>query len=550
MTVAASVLTLAFGCPAKKSGEKQKSEERAAAGSAVGESPARGGRADLDQGDKEVEPPPAPSRRAQSQPPVVTAVPIETREVGKVRTALFPQKRARRGAAIVTGGRAAVEPDAEAGNDRLIVNRGKAGKRGYATVQLVDLATSKVMSSFGGIVDSSPTAGAIALAGDEQTAIGSIVRLSDGAIVRARPRLPDDKEVARVQAVVRGPSLNGAGSSEVWLFAQAADGSVYHGQWENLEDATPSLLEPFPFWPTGSGAIDRLEVWRAWGVPVGKDGAQAGPCVRMALGGGRAPTCRATEPETGISSADYLAGGWAYYQGEVRNAYDGTSARLLSGCYVTRNASMVSPPRVLAACFDQQGGRNYVLWSPERSWKFQTAETGNSTRVIWGAVKPVFALAHFWSAREEPNRKWLDAERGLITTTEPLQPIGFALNGLNRKFLATRPETSPVEVVLVDLDANTVTTIARIGDCDGRLTVDTREGRKLAMVCSKRTNPKYYRFDVRWTEVIDLDAATRWRTPYFVERFLDGGRIVASDKKRIAGETFAGGKSVFWLELE
>jgi len=545
--IGVAVFSIAAGCsakdPEKKQQEQQQKQRKQPEPAQVDQS------ARMQQRDMALQKQEAAARKGVPAPLAAAPADIEVRTAKAAVEDLFAKKKARKGAAIVTGLRAAVEPDAEAGDDRLIIYRGKPGKRGHSTVQLVDLTSGKILASFGGLIDSSAAAGAISIPDEEYRATASIVRLADGQIVRAQPRLPDGKQAAKVQAVVRGSSLHGAGSANVWLFAQADDGSVYHGEWEDLNNQSPVLSEPFPFWPTGSGAIDRLEVWRVHGTPVGKGGGQAGRCVRMALGGGRPPTCRAIEPEVRVSAGEYMADGWSYFQGEVRNAYDETTLRLIDGCHVTRNASMSSPPRVLAACFNKAGGRDYVLWSPEKSWRFTEQGVGNSTRVIWGAIKPVFAMSHFWGDREDPNRRWLDAERGLITITEPLVPIGFALNGLERQFLATRPQTDPVEVVLVDLDANSVTTIARVGDCDGRLTVDNREGRRFALVCSKRTNPKYYRFDVRWTEVLDLDAKIRWRTRYFVDWFLSGGRIVASDKKRIAGETFAGGKRIFWLEL-
>ncbi len=472
--------------------------------------------------------------------------PIPVREARRTPDQLFELRQARRGETVFRGSRIGINRDADVGPDRLVLYRAKPGSRRY-DVLLLDLTTRKVLATFDQLFDASTRAGAIwggRGAGAEQ----SIVRLADGGIVRARPRLPDHARAKEVKVAVHGPGLSAGGSPDVWLFARTADGVVYHGRWADLSDPSPLLTEQLNFWPTSSWSVDRLEVWKAEGIPVGAE--SGGDCVRFALGSDRPPTCRATANDPNASGGTYAADGWAYYGGEVRNAYAHTSVQPQPDCYGLLNAALVAPPRFLAACSDKKWNRNYLLWTPDGSFTFREPETNNLFHMI-NAGKPVIPLLHLWLDSDvTPNPRWIDLERATMTRTEPLFPVDFALAGLDRQFLAVRPGTGAKQLVLVDLDAATTTTIARIDDCDGTLYSGLRRGRRLAMICQKRTSKTKFVFAMRWAEVIDLDARRRWRTSLMPRRILPDGRILASDNRRIAGETIGTGSGIYWLELD
>ena len=474
--------------------------------------------------------------------------PVPTRTARVLTDDLFALQPAPAGRVLIRGRRISPDTDVDCRDDRLVAYR-KAGRR-LPEVLLMDLDSGATMATFDEVFDGSPAAGAI-WGGRGKHARTSIVRYADGAIVRAQPRLPDNLRPTEVQLAVRGPSLSAPGSADVWLFARANDGTVFHGKWADLSDPNPLLDEQLPFWPTASWATDRLEVWSSEdGLPVGaKPGA--GACVRFALGGGKPPTCRATGPVENAGYPTFLGEGWAFHGGEISNAEQKSSEYLDSSCHMMVQAALANPPRLLAMCFPEKTRRKFILWSPERRWTFEEPETSNIIHSRPGSTKPVFAIPHFWADSDEvPSDRWIDIERGTIVHTEPLFPIDFALSGLDRQFLATRPDSNPIEVVLVDLDAATTTTIARVDDCDGELSVYTRTARRLAMVCSKRTSPTKYVFDVRWSEIIDLDRQRRWRTPLYPERFFADRRILASDKRRIAGETFNGGTAIYWIDID
>ncbi|MEJ7734893.1 MAG: hypothetical protein WKG00_37610 [Polyangiaceae bacterium] len=279
-------------------------------------------------------------------------------------------------------------------------------------------------------------------------------------------------------------------------------------------------------------------------------------CVCAAVDDEGAVRCLEYLPARSIDRVRWMDGGWFVGGSFVSHvAWGGRRievAPLLGGRHCAARSTRDQPPRALFTCFDT---RTAGVWTPEAMATFPAPTdpnvAGGLVAAESGPIIPVFDSS---GAGPRPASRFVDLRTPRHWTTNPLTPLFIApFAGIGRYALAEAPAASGREVVLVDFDAGTRETIARIGDCPGGLGELGRDAgagdRWLVLACMTPEPPHTAARSVVWTEIVDLERRTRWRTPLLPEAFFPDGLLVLSARRALAAETKAAQSALYSTDL-
>jgi len=256
--------------------------------------------------------------------------------------------------------------------------------------------------------------------------------------------------------------------------------------------------------------------------------------------------CVGVEVDQLVANTVWLPGGWALTEDDDAWWVVGTGAgepqrvRLgLDPCATPErllHVAVTGVPHAIVAC-----GRQSVWWTPfgRLRWELPVGTLElppGSSRVV-----AVEETEHPGPAEPGPSlvTQWVDLERYSIANTPPLNPLTRALSS---PFLAARHLEEHAKLFVVDLVAGEYRPISPAMDCPGRLVQKDRRGATYAIQC-RVSGPEAHDHHV-WSEVVDLDAGTRWRsTDACVVGLLEGGHTVLAEECAETGST----PGRFWL---
>jgi hypothetical protein len=256
--------------------------------------------------------------------------------------------------------------------------------------------------------------------------------------------------------------------------------------------------------------------------------------------------CVGVEVDQLAARTVWLPGGWALTEDDDAWWVVGTGAdepqrvrRGLDPCKAPErllHVAMTNVPHAMVAC-----GRQSVWWTPfgRLQWELPAGTLdlqSGSSRVV-----AVEETEHPGPAEPGPSHatQWVDLDRYSIAKTPPLNPLTRALSS---PFLAARHLEGHAELFVVDLIAGEYRAVSPPMDCPGRLVQKDRRGATFGIQC-RVSGPESLDHHV-WSEVVDLNAGTRWRsTDACVVGLLESGHTVLAEECTETGST----PERFWL---
>jgi hypothetical protein len=142
--------------------------------------------------------------------------------------------------------------------------------------------------------------------------------------------------------------------------------------------------------------------------------------------------------------------------------------------------------------------------------------------------------------------RWFDLSTGALWQGSAWRPLehGRGDSEPRRLYATTHSRADPagdrpIELAIVDLNEGIEQLLVRYDDCPGFLASPGERVDAVIVQCVEQPEPGRWHFVHRWSELVDLRAATRWRTTsYELHGFTEDGRVIATD--RDAGGTAGG----------
>ncbi len=418
--------------------------------------------------------------------------------------------------------------DAPSAGSTIVVGVGSGQHRGLQEWLLVDANSRKILARFGTLWGGSRSTRLAVVGRELKGGRPALLHLEDGRIIEPKLSVPGGSAIEQVRIVAaENPPV-------VWVFARAADGKTYHGQWRDTSTEALALTDELPFWAQMVRGTHGLQSWT--------DQPAAQDCPRVLLRPGQPAECLPLDPDEFFRAGKDLLGGrfWVEQQQRdtvsIRDAASGARSELLAGCSSVRSvAPLAEPPRLLAMCRLEGKLRRFELWSPEARWSWET-ELPSRDLIFPPGNKPVLAL-ELLGSMESPAAQWLDLEKGVLFSAPPMKPLMPAgANAFTRRILAQPPDRLK-ELWLLDLDQGIAERIAHDIDCETPLDQSAiSEGRAVVSCLAPAGMRNYFSADHRmrhwrWTEVIDFQARTRWRTTAVFECELTETGLVLGTKR-------------------
>jgi hypothetical protein len=403
------------------------------------------------------------------------------------------------------------------------------------------------------------TLGAVSeAAGVARVAVGeppapALVRLADGAVLRPTPHGRDGAPLDAPVIVVED------GSPVVLVFARAADGSTRYGPWVDTTATGVTLDHESPVHPlaaTWDATTGTYEVHHGWGTP-GRPGTEGETCVRARTPAAGGATCIAWGSPAAERPSDFeqawLTRGWVTESSSgytmALDTVTGERQWLAPPSCPARLAAVLrTPPRVLVGCVGSGSRRTYSIWRPRASVLFDVERSDAAGFDGVGSVtRPILPATVLDRGLVEATY-WVDLERGEVVDSAPLRPL--APGSLPRLTLAARRAGGRLQLVRLDFDDGSFRGIATYADCEHDLRLLDDRGSRFAIACA-RERVGGAGWDVLWSEVVDLEAARRWRTSARVEALLPDDVVIASERDGAAngGAPDRGASELFLLEL-
>lgn len=409
----------------------------------------------------------------------------------------------------------------------IVVSTGPAYHGRGSEHVLLDVAKSKVLARFDDEGITSAAAGVVITRVGEKRVV---VHADDGLVVAPEIRLPPPHRVENVRIV--------ASQLEpvVWVFAQSNErATVFHGQWVDPRTPAIELRDTIGFWPELASGESGVEVWDP-------DGASEG-CWRARMRPDQPPECIAEGEGTFAALAlhatpegPFTVGG--PFEATIVDRRTSTHYPVVPGCAATELARLAVPARVFGACLDgETGDVPFALWSPERTWTFTGPFVVNGSIGRGPQRGPVTAIEPYGDSAA-PIERWVDLERGRLVRTPALVPLVWGGSfGFQRKVLA-QPMDQLESLWLLDLEAGTLERIASDIGCPHALVQTDLHGSRATIGCNSAMGASGEGQRLRgytWTEVIDFERKTRWRTTAaFEPRLTEDGLVVGVTRSRPA----------------
>lgn len=405
--------------------------------------------------------------------------------------------------------------------DRLVLGRSERAGAGLTETLLFDPATERVLARFSSADYEAASPEADAMVVTSEGKLG-LVTLSTGEIRVPEPTLTGGTPVATETVKI----TVAPGSPDVWVFGDEAGrpgGPRRFAAWDNRADAAIVLDRTLPFAPHASAQIDgEVVVYKVDVNPESTPGSTAEwladpPC----------PAMRLRRTKESLCTKGRLAPWYTPpFSVKLIDAATEQAPPEPEGCR-WMGINSVDPPRAVFECGPDRS--ELRVWSPSwlRVWQ-REREAGvrmQHPRIVPGAELD--------GDSSRPSQEWLDLAAGVVFETEPLQPVTYRVQG---KTFAVREKRDEMDLFAIDFDAGTARAIARYTDCRGAMPNEATEvpprADRHALACLVGLSR------LRWTEIIDLRAGKRWRTPLYPEAILSDGTVLASNRKS-GGQMFS-----------
>ena len=275
-------------------------------------------------------------------------------------------------------------------------------------------------------------------------------------------------------------------------------------------------------------------------------------CVRVRVEDDGRATCLDYRPMTAMGSGDsvtMLSGGWFMGYDPARSGHDNAFVSHVSwgegrlaeddlhtgrDCHVLQTRT--EPPRVLFGCHSPE---SIALWSPAALYTAALPGGAPSDAGLPadGAVVP---LRHWADGGTGPLATlWVDLVRGRLAETAPLQSLAWAPeSGVLDRSLATDDHGA---LWLLDVAGESRERLEDATGCPGVLHEEIPEGadssRFRALTCFARPAKGRVESQIRWSEVVDLQRRTMYKTNQRIVSWHGDGTVILSTTTNIEAET-------------
>lgn len=446
-------------------------------------------------------------------------------------------------------GRGGVVPPGIPGPDRVAI--ATTDKKGL----FVDARTGNVLATLPAEPEYvSPKAGAIVLEG----APPRLLRVYDAKVIAPQIEAKEKTKSAFLAATPRQDRVVG--------LAETASGAKLAGI--ASDDFTKVVLTDTPF----GSATTRLSATlnaREWQISavLGRDFGEPGgtpfflrhddTCLRARVEKDGRFTCIEYGPKPGLGDgAQWLDDGYVSWGSSIGNPAWGDRLVTIRArderIACVRRGSRATPPRVVVTCHGP--GREAFLWgpgpagAPSQLLQFQGPLDPNDVGGLVGAdvgfgLPMPDAVRAQGGEQARPTSRWLDLVGMRVLTSPPMLPLTIAaFAGMEPIGLASSTENKVTSVWTVDFDAAARELVTTVNDCQGKLgelREDRAHGRKRWLILACMTPPPKdgVAQNLIWSEILDTETKTRWRTALMPELFFPDGVVVLSTRRAMAAES-------------
>lgn len=263
----------------------------------------------------------------------------------------------------------------------------------------------------------------------------------------------------------------------------------------------------------------------------------------------------------------FLKGGWTAYRGDGGGAIspDGRKEALsVSGC--RHPASLIAASHdasaLLMACLDGQDEayENYLYWSSERgatTWRHRRGYARGSTSLMHLLQDDYTVISDFNAPSypvKDPQGVWVDLTTGTFFQGSPIFAMDIVGNqGRRSRFLGSNTGAlegtfrHDLDVYLIDIENRREEYLHTYRDCPGFLQMAAQDGDRFILYCITQPTPGLFRFTYHWSELIDLEAGTRWReSRRRHEGFTERGAVMISNLSS-GSDLHYGSPSRLWI---
>ncbi|TVQ88307.1 MAG: hypothetical protein EA397_17175 [Deltaproteobacteria bacterium] len=358
----------------------------------------------------------------------------------------------------------------------------------------------------------------------------AVVDLSSGKVTPLSFSVPGGAEIIDTSLF---PFEQASGGVEALFHVRDRDRNAFIGRWRPGTNRVE--LSPSPFWFIGEAQEigDELQVVA---VPI-EDTAARSEIYRFGPNGQRKvlegpPMFRA--PVQG----NFMAYSVGSSFGVIRP--DGSlDPANLQGCIRVGALYAASELGVFAGCQDRdEAFERYAYFSPQTGWRTWRQQRGypRGSATVHVELSPGRSTVYEFNQSRQPTGVWFDMRRGALFQGSRLWSVA-TLNsqGQGPRLLATNvnefegTRRHNIELHHIDLDRGVEERLHTYSDCPGFLTLYGQHEGRFLVHCVSQPEPGTYRFQYHWSELIDVDAGTRWReTKRRHESFTPEGKVVVS----------------------
>ena len=329
------------------------------------------------------------------------------------------------------------------------------------------------------------------------------------------------------------PFEQSSGAVEALFHVRDQDRKAYIGRWRPGNNTIELSESPFWFIRQAQEIGDELQVVA---VPISDRGARA-DVYRFGPNGQRKVLSQPPSFQVSMQG-NFMAYAAGPTYGVIRpdGRLDGAN---LQGCLRHNGIYAASEIGIFAGCQDRdEAFEQYAYFSPETGWKTWRQQRGYSrgSTSAHVALSPGRSTVYAFNQSDQPTGVWFDMRRGALfqgsrlwsVATLNAQGQGPRLLATNvKEFEGTRRQN--VELYHIDLDRGVEERLYTYSDCPGFISLYGQYEGRFLVHCVSQPEPGTYRFRYHWSELIDVDAGTRWReTNRRHESFTPEGKVVVS----------------------
>jgi len=364
----------------------------------------------------------------------------------------------------------------------------------------------------------------------------AVVDLSSGEIIRLSVSVPENQKIAYAKLF---PVGDASGQVEALLYVNAQGGQSYVGRWRPGTSRVGLTPSPFSEISEAHEVAGDLHIF---GVPSDVPNAKRA-IYRYSDAGPR------KLPAHDVSFSVLMDSGFLAYSNSTDDSIgvispDGSQDRLPNlGCLAGPNTIAASAQGMLVSCHDRDHEDrflNFGYFSPAtgwRTWRKQMQYPLSSPYINRRMIPGRTVLSEIYQS-DRPTGTWFDMSRGVFFEGSMLWPMHQWGSGQGTRLLATSVgavegvRQHSIDVYHIDLKRGVEEKLLTYNDCPGFLLLaDVHEGRFLVH-CIVQPELNTFKFKHQWSELLDVDAGTRWReTGRRHEAFMLDGTVLVSNLK-------------------